>query len=133
MEQDEQVRRKRVIRLMQKNVLKERTQKRLTLTTMCDHDGMVPKSLVGRQFETAALNQRCVGNTTEYVIGSSGKLHIAVVLELFSRFLIDWNVGGVDDRHLNIKALEMALKLRCPEIGLLHSLGNGCTCASADY
>ena len=37
-EQDEQVSRKRVIRLMQENGLKARTRKRFTLTTMSDHD-----------------------------------------------------------------------------------------------
>ena len=34
---------------------------------------------------------------------------------------------------LTIKALEMALKRRCPEIGLLHHSDQGCTYASEDY
>jgi hypothetical protein len=33
----------------------------------------------------------------------------------------------VNDRHLAIKALEMALKRRCPAIGLLHHSDQGCT------
>jgi len=39
----------------------------------------------------------------------------------------------VNDRHLTIKALEMALKRRCPEAGLLHHSDQGCTYASEDY
>ena len=39
----------------------------------------------------------------------------------------------MNDRHLTIKALEMALKRRCPEIGLLHHSDQGCTYASEDY
>ena len=119
-EQDEQVSRKRVIRLMQEGGLKARTRKRFTLTTMSDHDQPVAANLLDRQFDAAAPNQRWVGDTTEFVIGSSGKLYLAVVLDLFSRFAVGWAVSAVNDRHLTIKALEMALKRRCPEIGLLH-------------
>ena len=132
-EQDEQVSRKRVIRLMQEDGLKARTRKRFTLTTMSDHDQPVAANLLDRQFEAAAPNQRWVGDTTEFVIGSSGKLYLAVVLDLFSRFVVGWAVSAVNDRHLTIKALEMALKRRCPEIGLLHHSDQGCTYASADY
>ena len=42
-EQDEQVSRKRVIRLMQEDGLKARTRKRFTLTTMSDHDQPVAR------------------------------------------------------------------------------------------
>ena len=114
-EQDEQVSRKRVIRLMQENGLKARTRKRFKLTTMSDHDQPVAANLLDRQFEAAAPNQRWVGDTTEFVISSSGKLYLAVVLDLFSRFVVGWAVSAVNDRHLTIKALEMALKRRCPD------------------
>ena len=113
-EQDEQVSRKRVIRLMQEGGLKARTRKRFTLTTMSDHDQPVAANLLDRQFDAAAPNQRWVGDTTEFVIGSSGKLYLAVVLDLFSRFAVGWAVSAVNDRHLTIKALEMALKRRRP-------------------
>jgi putative transposase len=39
----------------------------------------------------------------------------------------------VNDRHVTIKALETALKRRCPDIGLLHHSDQGCTYASEDY
>ena len=101
-EQDEQVSRKRVIRLMQENGLKARTRKRFKLTTMSGHDQPVAANLLDRQFEAAAPNQRWVGDTTEFVIGSSGKLYLAVVLDLFSRFVVGWAVSAVNDRHLTI-------------------------------
>ena len=37
------------------------------------------------------------------------------------------------DRHVTIKALDMALKRRCPDAGLLHHSDQGCTYASEDY
>ena len=112
---------------MQEGGLKARTRKRFTLTTMSDHDQPVAPNLLDRQLDAAAPNQRWVGDTTEFVIGSSGKLYLAVVLDLFSRFAVGWAVSAVNDHHLTIKALEMALKRRCPEIGLLHHSDQGCT------
>ena len=80
-----------------------------------------------------APNQRWVGDTTEFVIGEQRKLYLAAILDLFSRFVVGWAVSAVNDRHLTIKALEMALKRRCPEAGLLHHSDQGCTYASEDY
>jgi putative transposase len=129
----ERVSRKRVIRLMQEDGLEARTRKRFKCTTMSEHDQPVAANLLDRQFDAAGPNQRWVGDTTEVVIGSSGKLYLAVILDLFSRFVVGWAVSAVNDRHLTIKALEMALKRRCPEIGLLHHSDQGCTYASEDY
>jgi transposase InsO family protein len=100
---------------------------------MSDHDQPVAGNLLDRQFAAAAPNQRWVCDTTEFVIGSSGKLYLAAVLDLFSRFIVGWAVSAVNDRHVTIKALEMALNRRCPEIGLLHHSDQGCTYASEDY
>lgn len=90
-------------------------------------------NLLDRQFTAEAPNQRWVGDTTEFVIGTSGKLYLAVILDLFSRFVVGWAVSAVNDRHLTLKALEMALKRRCPEIGLLHHSDQGSPYASEDY
>jgi transposase InsO family protein len=134
-EQRERVSRKRVIRLMQEDGLKARARKRYKVITMSDHDQPVAANLLDRQFAAAAPNQRWVSDTTEFVIGSSGsgKLYLAAVLDLFSRFIVGWAVSAVNDRHVTIKALEMALKRRCPDSGLLHHSDQGCTYASEDY
>ena len=132
-EQHEHVSRKRVIRLMQQDGLQARARKRYKLTTLSDHDQPVAANLLDRQFTAEAPNERWVSDTTEFVIGSSGKFYLAAVLDLFSRFIVGWAVSAVNDRHVTIKALEMALKRRCPEIGLLHHSDQGCTYASEDY
>ena len=132
-EQEERVSRKRVVRLMQEEGLQARVRKRFTCTTMSDHDQPVAANLLDRQFTAAAPNQRWVGDTTEFVIGESGKLYLAAILDLFSRFIVGWAVSAVNDRHLTIKALEMALKRRCPDVGLLHHSDQGSTYASEDY
>jgi putative transposase len=133
LEQQERVSRKRVIRLMQEEGLQARGRKRFKCTTMSDHDLPVAANLLDRQFTAEAPNQRWVGDTTEFVIGESGKLYLAAILDLYSRFIVGWAVSAVNDRHLTIKALEMALKRRCPGVGLLHHSDQGCTYASEDY
>ena len=133
LEQEQRVSRKRVIRLMQEARLKARVRKRFTCTTMSDHDLPVASNLLDRQFTADGPNQRWVGDTTEFKIGESGKLYLAAILDLFSRFIVGWAVSAVNVRHLTIKALEMALKRRCPQAGLLHHSDQGCTYASEDY
>ena len=132
-EQHEHVSRKRVVRLMHEDGLVARLRKRFKHTTMSDHDQPVAANLLDRRFEADAPNQRWVGDTTEFVIGSSGKLYLAAILDLFSRFIVGWAVSAVNDRHLTIAALEAALTRRCPEIGLLHHSDQGSTYASEDY
>ena len=132
-EQHEMVSRKRVIRLMQEDGLVARARKRYKLTTMSDHDQPVAANLLDRRFEADAPNQRWVGDTTEFVIGESGTLYLAAILDLFSRFVVGWAVSAVNDRHLTLNALSLALKRRCPTAGLLHHSDQGSTYASEDY
>jgi len=67
------------------------------------------------------------------VIGESGKLYLAAILDLFSRFVVGWAVSAVNDRRHTLKALGMALKRCCPAAGLLHHCDEGWTYASEDY
>jgi transposase InsO family protein len=127
------VSRKRVVRLMQEQGLKARPKKRFRSTTMSDHDQPVAANLLNREFTAPAPNQRWVGDTTEFVIGSSGKLYLAVILDLFSRFVVGWAISAINDRHLTLRALEAALKRRCPDNGLLHHSDQGGPYASEDY
>jgi putative transposase len=129
----EPVSKKRVARLMQEDGLTARPRKRFKHTTMSDHDQPVADNVLDRQFTADTPNQRWVGDTTEFVIGESSKLYLAVILDLFSRFVVGWALSAVNDRHLTLRALDMALKRRCPGAGLLHHSDQGGTYASEDY
>ena len=132
-EENIHVSRKRVVRLMQEQGLVARVRKRFKSTTMSDHDQPVAANILNREFTAPAPNQRWVGDTTEFVIGSSGKLYLAAILDLFSRFVVGWAISAVNDRHLAIRALDMAVKRRCPSSGLLHHSDQGSPYASEDY
>jgi putative transposase len=130
--QDIHVSQKRVARLMRQGGLRARPRRRFKCTTMSDHDQPVAANLLDRNFEAAAPDQKWVGDTTELITGN-GRLFLAVILDLYSRFVVGWALSPVNDRHLTISALEMAVKRRCPEVGLLHHSDQGCTYASEDY
>ena len=74
-----------------------------------------------------------MADTSEFVIGSSGTLYLAAVLDLYSRFLVGWAVSAINDRHLVITALQMALTRRRPAEGLLHHSDQGSPYASDAY
>ena len=132
-EQGERVSRKRVIRLMQAEGLKARMPKRFVCTTDSDHELPVAANVLQREFTASAPNERWVGDTTEFRLGESGKLYLAAILDLFSRSVVGWAISTVNDRHLTLAALTMALNRRCPEAGLLHHSDRGSTYASEDY
>ena len=68
---------------MQEDGLVARLRKRYKVTTMSDHDHPVAANILDRRFEADAPNQRWVGDTTEFVIGSSGTLYLAAIVDLF--------------------------------------------------
>jgi transposase InsO family protein len=126
------VSRKRVVRIMRQEGLKARVRKRFKRTTMSDHDQPVAANLLDRRFTAERPNQRWVGDTTELVTGN-GKLFLAVILDLFSKYVVGWALSPANDRFLTMKALAMAIQRRCPGIGLLHHSDQGSTYASEDY
>ena len=126
------VSRKRVIRLMQEEGLVGRARRRFKHTTDSNHTLPVAPNLLAREFTAERPNQRWVGDTTELVT-PVGKLYLASILDLYSRFIVGWALSAVNDRHLTLKALEMATKRRCPGAGLMHHSDRGSTYASEDY
>jgi putative transposase len=130
---DEHVSRKRVIRLMQEQGLVARVRRRYKCTTMSDHDQPVAPNLLARRFEAEGPNQRWVGDTTELRVGETGRVFLAAIVDLYSRFVVGWALSAVNDRQLVIRALEMALRRRCPEAGLMHHSDQGSPYASEDY
>jgi transposase InsO family protein len=132
-EQGERVSRKRVVRLMQEQNLRARVRRRFKHTTDSDHPLPVAPNLLDRRFEAEQPNQRWVGDTTELLIGDTGKLYLAAIVDLFSRLVVGWALSAVNDRHLVLRALEMALRRRCPDAGLLHHSDRGSPYASEDY
>jgi transposase InsO family protein len=132
-EDGEAVSEKRVARLMREDGIRGKVRRRVKTTTMSDHDDPIAPNVLDRDFTADGPNQRWVGDTTEFRIGEHGKLYLAAILDLYSRFVVGWAISAVNDRRLTLKALEMAVRRRCPAPGLLHHSDRGCTYTCEDY
>jgi putative transposase len=132
-EDGEAVSEKRVARLMREEGIRGKVRRRFKNTTMSDHTDPVAPNVLDRDFTAAGPNQRWVGDTSEFLIGEHGKLYLAAILDLYSRFVVGWAISAVNDRRLTLKALEMAVQRRCPAPGLLHHSDRGCTYTCEDY
>ena len=130
--QGEHVSRKRVVRLMKLEGIAGKRRRRWTRTTDSNHEFPIALNLLNRDFTPAAPNQCWAGDVT-FLRTPYGFVYLAVVLDLFSRFVIGWAVSAVNDRNLVLAALRMALKRRCPGPGLLHHTDQGSPYASEDY
>lgn len=125
--------RKRVIRLMQAQGLVARRKKRKWRAAAAEQSRPAAPNILARDFSAPGPNQRWNGDATELVIGNSAKLYLAVIMDLYSKFIVGWAVSASNDRHLAIKALENAIKRRCPDEGLLYHSDQGGPYTSEDY
>jgi transposase InsO family protein len=118
---------------MQEEGLKARVRKRYKCTTDSNHGQPIAPNVLDREFEASAPNQRWVGDTTEMLTSTGGKFYLAALIDLYARYCVGWAVSAVNDRHLARRALEMAIRRRCPQAGLLHHTDQGSTYTSEDY
>jgi putative transposase len=85
-----------------------------------------------RKITPTAINQLRVADIT-YIRLRVEFVYLAVVLDAFSRPVIEWALGRTLEAELAIAALKMALAERKPEAGLVHHSDRGVQYASEDY
>ena len=124
--------RKRVARLMRGQGLAARRRRRFRVTTDSHHRFPIAPNVLARQFTTPAPDVVWVTDIT-YIPTQEGWLYLAVILDLFSRFVVGWAMSARITRHLTLEALTMALSRRRPPQGLLHHSDRGSQYASDDY
>lgn len=81
--------------------------------------------LVKRDFQPDAPNQLWCSDMKQ-VPTDEGVLHLASVLDCFSRKIVGWAMGAVADAELVARALQMAVDARRPGEGLIHHADRGC-------
>jgi putative transposase len=124
--------RHRVARLMRENGLKARQKTRFKRTTDSDHGGPVAYNVLDRDFTATAPDQKW-GVDISYVWTAEGWLYLAIVLDLFSRRIVGWQLSDRMKRGLAIDALRRAIALRRPPRGLIHHSDRGSQYCSDDY
>lgn len=124
--------RHRVARLMSENGMKARQKTRFKKTTDSDHGGPVATNVLDQDFTTTAPDQKW-GVDISYVWTAEGWLYLAIVLDLFSRRIVGWQLSDRIKRGLAMDALRRAISLRQPPPGLIHHSDRGSQYCSDDY
>ncbi|MDE3050023.1 MAG: IS3 family transposase [Nitrospirota bacterium] len=122
----------RVARLMRQDGIRTKTVKQWRATTQSQHRFPVAANTLHRQFTVESPNRVWAGDLTD-VWTTEGWLYLAVVLDLYSRLVIDWVMGHRLTGELAEQALTMALANRSPRPGLLHHSDRGSQYAATRY
>ena len=85
-----------------------------------------------QQIVVERLDQVWAADMT-YLRLPQGFVYLACVLDGFSRCVIGWHLSKDIDTHLTLAALNKAIAVRCPQVGLIHHSDRGVQYASADY
>ncbi len=84
---------------MQLEGIKGKRRRRFTRTTDSGHQFPVALNLLNRDFTPATPNQSWAGDVT-FLTTPYGFVYLAVVIDLFSRFVVGWAVSTVNDKKL---------------------------------
>jgi putative transposase len=111
----------RVARLMRSAGLRGLSKRRrFTVTTERNKKDRPAPDLVRREFVADRPNQLWVADMT-YVSAGAGFIYLAVVLDVWSRRVVGWQIGEEMTAQLVINALSMAGWQRKPESVIHHS------------
>jgi transposase InsO family protein len=124
--------RHRVAHLMKKANVRGRQRPSFIRTTDSNHALPVAPNLLQRNFVAPRPNHSWVGDIT-YIPTREGWLYLAVVIDLYSRFVVGWAVSRRIDVELVLSALSMAMARRSPPQGLIMHSDRGSQYASGDY
>lgn len=116
--------RNRIARLMRNNGLIARSQKRYKRSSKTAHGRACFEHLLKRNFSVNQPNRVWAADITTLWTGS-GWLHIAVVMDLFSRKIIGWSMHSRMTDELSVNALKMAIATRIPQKSLVHHSDQG--------
>lgn len=128
---NERVGKKRVERLMRHSGIKGKRSRKFRCTTNSKHSKHVAPNLLQQQFDVERPNSVWASDIT-LLATPEGWLYLAVVLDLFARYVVGWALSERITRHLVLDAVGMALGRRRPEPGLIFHSDKGSQYAATD-
>ncbi len=116
---------KKVARLMRENGLNARKSRKHVPTTDSSHAFAVFENILSREFYAESGGAKWVSDIT-YLRTVNGWVYLTVVLDLYDRKAIGWALSlGMEASETSIAALEMAVKNRSPQVGLIFHSDRG--------
>ena len=124
--------RKRVERIMRKHKLRARRPRGWIKTTDSNHGLSISENILARNFHAAFPGEKWVSDIT-YLRTGSGWLYLTVVIDLWDRKVIGWDIAA-DMRAENIcAALKMAILNRPPRRGMIFHSDRGVQYCSEEF
>jgi transposase InsO family protein len=116
--------RHRVARLRRQNGIEARRKRRFRVVV--EHHKLAPPAPnhLSRRFHVRERDRVWAGDMT-VIPTAAGWLHLAVMLDLYSRRVVGWAMGNERGQALSLAALRMATAHRRPKAGLLHHSDQG--------
>jgi len=127
-----QIGRYRARSLMVKLGLTVKRKKRYVVTTDSNHSYQVAPNLLDRRFDVDQPNLVWASDIT-YIRTGEGWLYLAIVMDLYSRQIVGWNMDKTMKAVLACDALRMAVKRRSPGAGVMHHSDRGIQYACDQY
>ena len=124
--------RHRVARLRQAHGIQAKRMRRFHCVYAARNSDATAPNLLNRDFTAPAPDRVWVGDIT-FVATREGWLHLAVLLDLYSRRVVGWAMGRQQNRPLVIDALTMAIAHRRPQPGLIHHTDQGVLYGTSAY
>jgi transposase InsO family protein len=123
--------RNRIARLMRLNGIRAKTKRRFKVTTRSREGQRTAVDLVCRHFTALRPNRIWTSDIT-YIWTREGWAYLAVVLDLYSRMIVGWELSARLTAALVTSALERAIAWRQPPEGLIVHSDRGSQYASAE-
>ena len=122
----------RVARLRREAGIEPKRQQRQRITVEHHKTAAPAPDLLVRRFSSSLPDRIWAGDMT-FVRTREGWLHLAVLLDLFSRKVVGWAMDQKPGQVLHLGALSMALQQRRPAPGLIHHTDRGPLYSSSSY
>lgn len=119
-------------KLMREAGVKARQTRKYKITTNSNHNLPVFENVLNREFDVEKSDQIYASDFT-YLWTGEGWLFLAVVLDLYSRKVVGWNMSTRADAMMVCEALKMAITDRQPARGLIHHSDRGTQYASKKF
>jgi len=123
------VSRKRISRIMKQLNLRVKMKRRYKNTTDSNHNLPIASNVLNRDFYASVPDTKYVGDIT-YIATGEGWLYLATVIDLYSRKIVGWSMDDTMKVSLVNDALNMAIKHRKPDKGLIWHPDRGSQYAS---
>jgi len=122
----------RVARLMRRHGIQAKQTRRYKVTTRRNKAHPVAPNLLKRNFEAHRPDRKWLSDIT-YIPTQEGWLYLAVILDLYTRRVVGWAMSDRMTSVLTVSALQMAIRRRQPDPGLVHHSDQGSQYTDREY